>query len=265
MKRTRYISLIIALLSVLGIAAQQQQSQYALYNYRNDGDFNAWLNIDIDSITYSNISVDSIMYDNIVTQEVWTPDSCYRIPLEAIDSIGFRAPAPEFKEGIFHITEEHLPYAVDVDSLIVIFDSSIPSSMLPANGQVVISDIYRDPFDAGFAGRVVNIVYVDGMIHIECEEVGLEDVYDQLICVGKTIAYEDEDDIYSSRRKTPRKLRVNEDGTVELPLGKFSLDLFTQQEIDQWSEQPFGDKTNYVRVTAKPSLIVDYTIRYNVK
>ena len=76
MKPMRYISLIIALLSVLGLAAQQQQSQYALYNYRNDGDFNAWLNIDIDSITYSNIGLDSVEYDNIVTQEVWTPVSC---------------------------------------------------------------------------------------------------------------------------------------------------------------------------------------------
>ena len=214
MKPMRYISLIIALLSVLGLAAQQQQSQYALYNYRNDGDFNAWLNIDIDSITYSNLGLDSVEYDNIVTQEVWTPDSCYRIPIEVIDSIGFRAPEPEFKEGIFHITEDHIPYTVVVDSLSVTFDSSIPASMLPAVGQVVISDVYGEPYDAGFAGRVVNIVYEDGMTRIECEEVGLEDVYDQLICVGKTIAYEDDDNIHSSRRKSPRIIRINEDGVV---------------------------------------------------
>ena len=265
MKPMRYISLIIALLSVLGLAAQQQQSQYALYNYRNDGDFNAWLNIDIDSITYSNIGLDSVEYDNIVTQEVWTPDSCYRIPIEVIDSIGFRAPEPEFKEGIFHITEDHIPYTVVVDSLSVTFDSSIPASMLPAVGQVVISDVYGEPYDAGFAGRVVNIVYEDGMTRIECEEVGLEDVYDQLICVGKTIAYEDDDNIHSSRRKSPRIIRINEDGVVELPLGKFDLDLLTYKEIDEFTQQPTGDKTNYVKVTAKPSLIVDYAIRYNVK
>lgn len=265
MKRTRYISLIIALLSVLSITAQQQQSQYALYNYRNDGDFNAWLNIDIDSITYSTIGLDSIEYDNIVTQEVWTPDSCYRIPLEVIDSIGFRAPAPEFKEGIFHITEEHLPFAVGVDNLTVIFDSNIPSSMLPVVGQVVISDVYDEPFEKGFAGRVVNIVFADGKTRVECEEVGLEDIYDQLICVGKTIAYEDDDDMYSSRRKSPRKIRINEDGTVEVPLGKFTLDLLTYKEIDQYTQEPTGDKTNYVNVTAKPSLAVDYAIRYHVK
>ena len=261
MKPTRHISLIIALLSVLSLTAQQQQSQYALYNYRNDGDFNAWLNIDIDSITYSNIGLDSVEYDNIVTQEVWTPDSCYRIPIEVIDSIGFRAPEPEFKEGIFHITEDHIPYTVVVDSLSVTFDSSIPASMLPAVGQVVISDVYGEPYDAGFAGRVVNIVYEDGMTRIECEEV----VYDQLNCVGKTIAYEDDDNIHSSRRKSPRIIRINEDGVVELPLGKFDLDLLTYKEIDEFTQQPTGDKTNYVKVTAKPSLIVDYAIRYNVK
>jgi len=252
MKPMRYISLIIALLSVLGLAAQQQQSQYALYNYRNDGDFNAWLNIYVDSITYSNIGLDSVEYDNIVTQEVWTPDSCYRIPIEVIDSIGFRAPAPEFKDGIFHITEEHIPYTVVVDSLSVTFDSSIPASMLPAVGQVVISDVYGEPYDAGFAGRVVNIVYADGTTRIECEEVGLEDVYDQLICVGKTIAYEDDDNIYSSRRRSPRKIKINEDGTIEVPLGKFS------------HKFKYGSNASLV-LSAEPSLNFDYIVVYNVK
>lgn len=265
MKLTRHISLFIALLSVLNITAQQQQSQNALYNYRNDGDFNAWLNIDVDSITYSNIGIDSIEYDNIVTQEVWTPDSLYRIPLAAIDSIAFRAPEPEFKKGIFHITEEHVPYAIDIDSLCVTFDSSIPISLLPVVGQVIINDVYDEPFEEGFAGRVVNITYVDGMVRIECEEVGLDEVYEQLICVGKTIVYDDDDDLYSSRRKSPRKIKFNEDGTIELPLGKFSLDILTYKEIDQFTEQPTGNKTNYVKLTAKPSLVIDYAIKFNVK
>lgn len=201
MKLTRYISLIIALLSVLGMAAQQQQNQYALYNYRNDGDFNAWLNIDVDSITYSYIGIDSVEYDNIVTQEVWTPDSCYRIPLEAIDSIGFRAPEPEFKEGIFHITEEHLPYAIGADSLSVTFDSSIPTSMLPAIGQIVISDVYDDPFEDGFAGRVESVDFLEGKYVIQCSEVKITDIFSKLVLVGKGVSVSDEQES-DARRKT---------------------------------------------------------------
>ena len=204
MKRIRFISLIIALLSVMGIMSitAQQESQYALYNYRNDGDFNAWLNIDVDSITYSNIGLDSMEYDNIVTQEVWTSDSCYRIPIEVIDSIGFKAPKPEFKEGIFHITNEHLPYAVDVDSLVVIFASSIPSSMLPAVGQIVISDVYDDPFEDWFAGRVESVEIVEGKYVIQCSEVKITDIFSKLILVGKGVSVSGEEPANKTRRKS---------------------------------------------------------------
>lgn len=259
MKCTRYISLMIALLSVLGIAAQQQQSQYALYNYRNDGDFNAWLNIDVDSITYSTIGLDSIEYDNIVTQEVWTPDSCYRIPIEAIDSIGFRAPEPEFKEGIFHITEEHLPFAVGVDGLTAIFDSSIPSSMLPSVGQVVISDVYDEPFEKGFAGRVVNIVSIYGTVRVECEAVGLEDVYDQLMFVGRCVVFED-DEVPTKNSSTSRKksfIQIYGDGTWHVPLKKES---FTIEDPDA-----YGNGRAYVGISFSPDLNIDYTIIYGIK
>ena len=91
--------------SITPAHAQQPKGQYALYNYRNDGCFNAWLNVDIEKITYSCIDTLGIEHDDIVVQEVWTPDSVYRIPLEAIDSIGFRAPEPEMRDGMFYLRE----------------------------------------------------------------------------------------------------------------------------------------------------------------
>ena len=188
MKPMRYISLIIALLSVLGLAAQQQQSQYALYNYRNDGDFNAWLNIDVDSITYSNIGLDSVEYDNIVTQEVWTPDSCYRIPIEVIDSIGFRAPKPEYRPNVYHIRRWHLPYIVKKEGLVLYLSCSIPNDSLPSVGQVIISDVFEEPIQYGFSGRVLSIqaeVDDDNYV-ITCEAVTLEDVFSRLLLVGRT-------------------------------------------------------------------------------
>ena len=185
MKRTRYISLIIALLSILGIAAQQQQSQYALYNYRNDGDFNAWLNIDVDSITYSNIGIDSVEYDNLVTQEVWTPDSCYRIPLEVIDSIGFRAPETKYKEDTFFLNEEHEPYVRNIDDLKITFDSATPAHLLPSVGQVICTETSYGILEDGFAGRATSVSNTDDGIELTCEEVSLSDIFEQIIYVSK--------------------------------------------------------------------------------
>ena len=185
MKLTRYISLIIALLSVLGLAAQQQQSQYALYNYRNDGDFNAWLNIDVDSITYSNIGLDSVEYDNIVTQEVWTPDSCYRIPIEAIDSIGFRAPETKYKEGVLFLNEEHEPYVRVIDDLKITFDSATPAHLLPSVGQVICTETSYGILEEGFAGRAVSVSNTDDGLEFTCEEVSLSDIFEQIIYVSK--------------------------------------------------------------------------------
>ena len=205
MKRTRYISLIIAMLSVLGLTAQQQQSQYALYNYRNDGDFNAWLNIDVDSITYSNIGLDSVEYDNIVTQEVWTPDSCYRIPIEVIDSIGFRAPKPEYQDDVFHITIEHIPYITAVDSLTITFYSTLPVMMRPVVGQVVTSDTFEEPLTEGFAGKVLEINDDGEHVTIICEGANVTDVFKRLVLVGKGVGVNEEEAKSRPLRK-PRKI-----------------------------------------------------------
>ncbi|MBQ6204322.1 MAG: DUF1566 domain-containing protein [Prevotella sp.] len=247
---TRLFVLMVALLSMAPAFAQESQ-QHAIYNYRNDGQFNAWLNTDVEKITYSCTDLDGVEHDDIVVQEVWTPDSVYRIPINAIDSIGFRAPKPELKEGIFHITEDHLPYAVSVEDLTVTFRSSIPSSMLPSVGQVVITDVYDAPFDIGFAGRVKSVVNRGGTIAVICEEVGLGDVYDQLIYVGKTNAYEDDGE-YSKESRAPRKIKIYDNGVIDVPLGKFSL------KVSDGSDAS-------VNLSAKPSLTVDYLVSYNVK
>ncbi len=189
---TAMIDLVVNGPEAVATAPVQQSRGNALYNYRNDGDFNAWLNIDVDSITYSRFDLDGIECDNVVTQEVWTPDSCFRIPIETIDSIGFRVPAPEFKEGIFHITDEHLPYTVDVDDLSVTFNSNIPTSMLPAVGQTVVSDVYEDAFEDGFAGRVESVDFLGGKYVIQCSEVKITDIFSKLVLVGKGVSFNDD-------------------------------------------------------------------------
>ncbi len=229
MKRTRYFSLIIALMSVLGLAAQEQQSQYALYNYRNDGDFNAWLNIDVDSITYSNIGLDSVEYDNIVTQEVWTPDSCYRIPIEAIDSIGFRAPAPEFKEGIFYLRDYHAAFTNSIDSLTIYFDDSILQDSLPTIGQPILCATKMTPYEDGFAGKVVEIKTTSEGIAVICEEAGIADLFKQLVLVGKVLSEQADEEPTDSRMKASSSdpwINLEESGVKRKELKPLSFDLF---------------------------------------
>ena len=243
-------SLLVAIFgNVFPITAfgQQDDNQYAIFNWRNDGDFNAFLNYDVDSITYSKIDLNGRRHSNVVVQEIWTPDSLYRIPLAAIDSITFRAPEPILKEGIFHITLFHFPYVIEATETTVTFDASIPSDSLPSVGQVVVSDIaYEAPFVNGFAGRVTRIVRTEGVVIIECEEVSIEDIYDELICVGKVVTYNDS----SSTPRAPRRF-INEQGEQTIPFGTFSLNLFE-------------DDSNEVTLDVSPKLTFEYVIRYKL-
>lgn len=67
----------------------------AINIYRTDGDVNTFLKANIDSIRWSHIGIDSIFYNNYVVQEIWTPDSVYRIPIETIESICFVTRCPD--------------------------------------------------------------------------------------------------------------------------------------------------------------------------
>lgn len=204
-QRCLFLSLLALIVSVFQLIPVQAQNQFAIYNYRNDGDFNAWLDIDVEKITYSCTDLDGVEHDDIVVQEVWTPDSVYRIPINVIDSIGFRAPKPELKEGIFHITEDHLPYAVSAEDLTVTFRSSIPSSMLPSVGQVIISDVFDSPFEEGFAGKVESISNINGQITIICSQAAPNEVFKKLVLVGKGVSEYDANSKATNMHGAPRK------------------------------------------------------------
>ena len=203
-----------------------QSSQYALYNYRNDGNFNAWLNLDIEKITYSCIDTLGVEHDDIVVQEVWTADSVYRIPLEAIDSIGFRAPAPVMREGIFYLDEYHAAHTLEIDSLTLYFDTSIDRDRLPSLGQVVLHNTFTTPYEEGFAGRVKTIEEVNGRIKIDCEMLCVGDVYKHLVLVGSAKTMTDEEaDVASARTRGDGDpwIKYEEDG--EMPIRKKIGDL----------------------------------------
>ena len=201
---------VVALFCTMPALAQQQNSQYALYNYRNDGTFNAWLNIDIDSITYSCIDTLGVEHDDVVVQEVWTPDSLYRIPMEAIDSIGFRAPAPVMREGLFYLRDYHATHTLAIDSLTLYFETGIQNDSLPVIGQTIITATNTSPFEEGFAGRVLSIKKEQDKIVVSCERVEVYDIFKKFVIVGKSS--NDLDGIASARKM---QTRGNSDALIE--------------------------------------------------
>ena len=50
---------------------------------------------DVDSMVCSKIGTDSVLYADWQVQEIWAPDTTYRIPLASIDSIRINTVDPE--------------------------------------------------------------------------------------------------------------------------------------------------------------------------
>ena len=246
---------IIAAFTPMTAQAQQPGNEYAIFNWQNNGDFNAFLNCDVDSITYSKVGLDNKVYPNVVVQKVWTPDSVYCIPIAAIDSVAFRAPEPILKNGIFHITEWHFPYVIDVNdstALTITFNASIPSDSLPSVDQVIITDVYEGLLESGFAGRVIRTVRNGNSVLVECEEVTLDDVYDLLVCVGKSESFIDEE----APAGAPKRIRYEKEGVLDFEIAKWNTKI-----IDFEGENGSGN----MEITVIPSISLDYAICYNVK
>lgn len=86
-------------------------AQEAFYIYRNDGDFNGFFFDEIKRMGYSKLDLDGIEHDVYVVQEVELADTIYRIPLSAIDSIGFQQPDIILNERLYNLADANCPYS----------------------------------------------------------------------------------------------------------------------------------------------------------
>ena len=244
----RQLLVLIAAFSVG--SAHAQQGQTALFHYGGDGYFQAFMNSEVDSITYSNIGLDGIEYDNIVVQEVWTADSLFRIPIENIDSIAFHAPQPKYSEATFPIMDDHLPYIVAVDELSITFANGTPESMLPTVGQVLVGDTWEAPLDDGFAGRAIQRRQTSAGIEYVCEEVSLSDIFESLVLVTKCTTSDDADAV--PMRLLQRKSLF--DGDIDIPEKEVKIEPFT---LSVGYEDGKG-KESPIKFEYTPSLTVKY-------
>ncbi len=208
--------LFLLLVSLAPVASAQN----ALYVYRNDGDFNAFLREDIDSIVYSRLDSAGVYRDEWQAQLFYTSDSVYRIPLAAIDSISLVTPEAKYRSEVFHLTAAHLPYLQSVADLRLVFSSTVPADLLPSKGQVVVSDVFDTPLEGGFAGRLASVRDSSGVKVLDFSEVILTDVYEHLVTVGKSVSTDDGE---VPAQAPPRK--VTGTGSHSFKLNNFTVTL----------------------------------------
>lgn len=170
-------------------------AQDAFYIYRNDGNFDGFFFDEIVRMGYSKVGLDSLEYDVFVVQEIETADSLYRIPLAAIDSIGFQQPEIRLNPRFKNMDELGItPYITQTSgwsSARLGLSKSIPTHLLPQIGDVMAT---WDPSIHGGKGWVYKITGKsepapwldedDNSYYYNVESIeSVNDVFDQYITV----------------------------------------------------------------------------------
>lgn len=181
-------------------------SQEAFYIYRNDGDFNGFFYDEVVEMRYSKIDFESVEHDNYIMVEVELADTTYRIPLAAIDSIGFQQPEIKINPRVKFMGRDgfcdYFYYIMgQLTSSLTLFFRNLPDNMIPQVGDVIIGlptdpiaeEEYRTGIANGSFSMKVESVQVykssdfDGPF-IACEIKGspienISDVFEQYITV----------------------------------------------------------------------------------
>ena len=155
-------------------------AQDAFYIYRNDGDFNGFFFDEVVRMGYSKFDLDSIEHDTYVVQEVELADTIYRIPLAAIDSIGFQQPEIKFNPKVKFIGKcGLLPYIEGGSEHSVAF-YDVPNNLRPQVGDILVGL----PTDE----KGENVNYVDGSFSCVVESVET-DRWDsrRILCRGHAV------------------------------------------------------------------------------
>ena len=208
--------------------ALPSQAQQAFYIYRNDGTIHTFFTVDIDSMACSTLDVDSVVHADFVVQEVYTPDSVYRIPMESIDSVAFVTPETKYCPGVKVLEGELKGYVVGRDSLTLLFRADTPVMFLPVVGDKLVSTVEDDVLGGAFVGRVESVIQRDRGIEVVCGPVDLMEVFEYYYGIARK-----ENGTEASVRKRGLSDGVYATGMRRLSPGKLSFDLFDNHDWDR--------------------------------
>lgn len=174
------IGLVLTLLAVLPMQAQQENA--AFYIYQNDGHFDGFFYDEVEKISYSKLDTLGREFDDYVSQEIVTADSTYRFMLSAIDSVGFVQPEIKTNPKLRNMREEGmLDYlsSKDEETMTLTFSASMPESLRPKVGDVLVDF----DLDELFGGKVKS-VNTSGGITVLCDHLeSVHDIYEQYVTV----------------------------------------------------------------------------------
>lgn len=154
------------------------------YIYRNDDHFNGFADSEVDSIKFSRIDIDGIEHADFVTQEIYTPDSIYRIPLAAVDSVVCQQPPIELQDDVVQLSEDQCGFVLRADSTSILFRSDIPRDLLPDRGKVLLAMNSDSRRLLHFAGRVLDVQRTPEGVLVTCDTgLQLEDIFRRLTAV----------------------------------------------------------------------------------
>ena len=256
-------------------AVQNLLAQEAFYIYRNDGKFDGFFYDDVQRMGVSKTDLNGDEHEVYVVQEIQTKDSLYRIPLAAIDSIGFVQPDIIFSENLYEIIDYDGPVHTNGHSCFFCGEDGYTikwpidtgdETSLPKAGMVLYNPDWRKEdytrYDGGpFVGKVVEVrlaewpdnPYRTKYYDVVCEPItDLGEVFEQLISVEQLGS----DENGNARRriaginKARRRVSGNRDFTLLNISGSF----------------PFsrGDDVNSVSINLDLSLKVQAQVVYNI-
>ena len=155
--RTFFRYMLTAILLLM--ASQTLQAQDAFYIYRNDGDFNGFFFDQVKRMSYSKTDLDGNEHDVYVVQEVETDDSLYRIPLVAIDSIGFQQPEIRFSSRYKNLDEMGVtPYVTINDRWVWILNFPKGTNhYVPSEDDVLVGFDEEVYGEGGMSGKVYDV------------------------------------------------------------------------------------------------------------
>ncbi len=199
-------ALLLVVTGSLSTQAQEIEGGEAFYIYQNDGHFDGFFYDQVKQINYSRYDTLGVEYDQYVSQEIVTEDSVYRIMLSAIDSVSFVQPEIKYAEGVRFMRDEGLlAYYQSIskpsdDSFLLRFSSSMPASLQPKVGDVLLCPNLKD-YDEAFVGKVKKVRTEGGNLLVECGYVeDFSEVFEQFITVEQIKEVQAEEGSKTRRR-----------------------------------------------------------------
>lgn len=160
-------------LIVLVFMSRTLQAQEVFYVYRSDGSIQVFEQDKVDSMFCSQIDLFGEKCDEFVTQEIWTVDSIYRIPITEIDSVVFNVNHLQISDDFKRLDEYtyHVEKANTMNGqFCVIFSGLVPNLK---SGEIVVLETDT----IAYLRRITEVVTAGGYVTLSTQEAFLSDLF----------------------------------------------------------------------------------------